>query len=342
MKLPVVCEIDDVSRIGECRRRAKVLGRGIGFSEVDRERIGIAVSEGVSNVLRYADSGYFLAQVDRVGGEEAVTVLIWDQGPGFANVSRCLEDGYSSGKGQGIGLGAMQRQADIFKIHSAAGEGAVVSMTFLAKGKRPPEKQDGTAEWDIFGTAIPLPGEIVSGDAWAAARSGSVAKILLVDGLGHGPKAETAAKAAITYFSENTQLDGHELMHGLHAALRGTRGAVAALADIDRDSGRMRFTGIGNISAKLYSPEKTQHLVSLGGTVGYQIGKVKTFEYDWSEVSVLTLHSDGLSGKCGLKKFPGLFEAPASTIAGRMLSGHRKLSDDCSVVVTKGWHRYAL
>ena len=41
------------------------------------------------------------------------------------------------------------------------------------------------------------PGETVSGDAWQVDWHGSVCRIALVDGLGHGSQAAVAASAAV-------------------------------------------------------------------------------------------------------------------------------------------------
>ena len=64
-------------------------------------------------------------------------------------------------------------------------EGAVV----LARlgGRRTPA---------VDGLALAMAGETASGDAWGTVADGEFTTILLVDGLGHGDDAATAANAA--------------------------------------------------------------------------------------------------------------------------------------------------
>src|SRR3546814_19978178 len=47
----------------------------------------------------------------------------------MTNPGDCLQDGYTTGEGPGIGLGIIRRQSDRFDVFSAAGTGTVVVAT---------------------------------------------------------------------------------------------------------------------------------------------------------------------------------------------------------------------
>lgn len=333
MRLPLQFEIDDQSRIAQCRRRVKAMARTLKFSEVDRERVGIAVTEAVTNVLRHAGRGRFLAQ--RMEGPQGpfLIVLVWDEGPGISNYSRCLEDGYSSAGGQGIGLGAMRRQSDAFEMYSKPKGGLVVSMTFWKRCKSTAELPESGAFRNLFASALPMPGEVESGDAWAVAEVSGVFKILLVDGLGHGTKAAKASSLALNCFKDVAGDPGDSIVKSLNEAMRGSRGAVVAVAEIDPSAEQLRYTGIGNIFGRLLVDGITSQLTSTSGIVGYQMGKVQSFEYDWKKDSMVVLHSDGIGSKWSLSSYPGLGYCQSSTVAGTLLSDYRKYSDDSSIVV---------
>ena len=51
-----------------------------------------------------------------------------DDGPGIADVERALEDGYSTGRGLGLGLPGARRLMDRMFVYSAPGRGTVVEM----------------------------------------------------------------------------------------------------------------------------------------------------------------------------------------------------------------------
>ena len=55
-------------------------------------------------------------------------VRIEDDGPGIANIERALEDGFSTGRGLGLGLPGARRLMDRVIVESAPGQGTGVEM----------------------------------------------------------------------------------------------------------------------------------------------------------------------------------------------------------------------
>src|SRR5690606_19796841 len=112
---------------------------------------------------------------------------------------------------------------------------------------------------------VPKPGETLSGDGWALRRLPDGGRVMVTDGLGHGPAAEEAARAAARAFEAHPTAAPADLMHALHAALRSTRGAAAAVAEIGLAGGQVRYAGVGNISGLLHTEAGTRHMVSHTG-----------------------------------------------------------------------------
>ena len=50
-----------------------------------------------------------------------------DKGPGIADIEQALKDGFTSGKGMGLGLGGAKRLCNEFSIDSKPGEGTKIS-----------------------------------------------------------------------------------------------------------------------------------------------------------------------------------------------------------------------
>src|SRR6185312_14025495 len=98
----------------------------------------------------------------------------------------------------------------------------------------------------VDGIALAMTGESTSGDAWGQVSDGETTTILLADGLGHGDAAAVAAHAAVRELTPG--LDPERLLMRMHGALRPTRGAAAAIAQWNRSTGHVRYTGTGNIA----------------------------------------------------------------------------------------------
>ena len=141
------------------------------------------------------------------------------------------------------------------------------------------------------------------GDAWAVEWRGGHCVILVADGLGHGPDAAAAAMAAVNALRTHPQLAPAELIEFAHGALRSTRGAAMAVADLDLDR-EVRYAGIGNIASVALAPGGNRHMVSHAGIVGHEARKIQEFVYPWSQDSLLVIHSDGLATHWNLINTP--------------------------------------
>ena len=109
----------------------------------------------------------------------------------------------------------------------------------------------------VGGICVAKDGERVAGDAYAVADLGTRVRILVADGLGHGPDAEVAAAKAVRIFEQDNSGALAEVLDAIHRALRSTRGAAVAIAEIDPSRRRLQYVGIGNISG--VDPRPRQH-----------------------------------------------------------------------------------
>ena len=121
----------------------------------------------------------------------------------------------------------------------------------------------------------------------------------------------------------------------MHGALRHTRGAAVAIAEILLSQNLVRFAGIGNISARIITPTGSQNLISHNGIVGMEARKIMEFSYPWPAEGLLIMNSDGVNGHWNFDKYPGLRLRHPAIIAGVLFRDHRRESDDATVVVFK-------
>jgi len=68
---------------------------------------------------------------------------------------------------------------------------------------------------------------------------------------------------------ENVKQGPKAILEKAYPALKNTRGAAAAIAQIDRTQQTVCFAGIGNISGVVVTDRQTRSLVSYNGTVAH-------------------------------------------------------------------------
>ena len=119
-------------RAGEDVVKARQLVRAeavkIGFSLVDQTKVVTAASEIARNTIDYGGGGTMTMDCVRVGARKGLRLVFADKGPGIADISRALEDGYTSGGGLGLGLSGAKRLSSEFDIQSAVGVGTTITL----------------------------------------------------------------------------------------------------------------------------------------------------------------------------------------------------------------------
>ena len=69
-----------------------------------------------------------LAEIVENGARRGVKLVFQDSGPGIADLSLALKDGYTSGGGMGLGLSGSKRLVNEFDIKSEPGQGTTVTI----------------------------------------------------------------------------------------------------------------------------------------------------------------------------------------------------------------------
>ena len=101
----------------------------MGFRLVEQTKIVTASSELARNTLIHGGGGTVRIEALRDAGRRGLRLTFEDKGPGIADVTLALSDGYTSGSGLGLGLGGAKRLSNEFDIASTPGQGTRVSIT---------------------------------------------------------------------------------------------------------------------------------------------------------------------------------------------------------------------
>ena len=112
------------------KRKLKQLGVN---SNVLR-RIAVASYEAELNLIIHSNGGQLKLEIT----PDAIILVSEDSGPGIADLSKAMQEGFSTaneeardlGFGAGMGLPNMKRNADGFEIESEVGKGTRIQMAF--------------------------------------------------------------------------------------------------------------------------------------------------------------------------------------------------------------------
>ena len=116
------------SDVVTARHQGRAIAAMAGFNATELTMIATAISEIARNIVKFAQRGEIEVRIvdeaDRIG----VTVVARDAGPGIRNLSQAMQDGFSTYRGLGLGLGGARRLMDQFEIASEVGVGTTVTM----------------------------------------------------------------------------------------------------------------------------------------------------------------------------------------------------------------------
>jgi anti-sigma regulatory factor (Ser/Thr protein kinase) len=332
--------VHDSTRVRDARVAAEAAATLAGLDSARTAAASLVATELATNLLKHTGGGQLLVEIVPAPAPADARSPVWfvqiaaiDHGPGIADVPAALSDGFSTARSLGAGLGTCRRVADDFALHSLPGRGTVA----LARvGARPRAVVPHGLR--AGGVNVPFGGAETSGDAWAWVRSGDRATLMLADGLGHGPEAARASTAAVDALHASAHLTPAECLRHLDTALKGTRGAAVAVAQVDSGAGLLRFAGIGNIGARLQVGDTWRALLCRPGIVGvHRPGTLREDRMPWAADQLLIMHSDGLPSRWTPPADPGVLSADPAVVAAVTLrdagSAARPVRDDTAVAV---------
>ncbi|MFD1188367.1 anti-sigma regulatory factor [Pontibacter rugosus] len=117
------------------RNRVREYSTKIGMSLVNQTKLITAASELVRNMLKYAGGGHVRLEIISKNAQSGVRLAFVDEGPGIADVSLAMQDGFTTGKSLGLGLPGAKRLVNEFDIVSKCGEGTTVTIIHWKNGR---------------------------------------------------------------------------------------------------------------------------------------------------------------------------------------------------------------
>lgn len=124
-----ILDIRSTFRVKLARMTVQQLTVRLGFGALDRTKFVTATSELARNTLVHGKGGTLtILEIEREG-KVGIRLVFEDTGPGISDIDRALQDGFSTAKSMGLGLGGARRLVDEFDIASTVGMGTKVTIT---------------------------------------------------------------------------------------------------------------------------------------------------------------------------------------------------------------------
>ena len=108
------------------RQAVRTLAASLGFSIVEQTKMVTAASELGRNTLIHGGGGRATIESVERAGRAGLRITFEDEGPGIPDIARAMTDGYTSGKGMGLGLGGSKRLMNEFNLQTTVGAGTKI------------------------------------------------------------------------------------------------------------------------------------------------------------------------------------------------------------------------
>lgn len=189
-------------------------------------------------------------------------------------------------------------------------------------------------DWSV--ASKPVPGQKACGDLHLVKRVKDVELLAVVDGLGHGSEAISAAQCAVDILEQHATDPLVTLVQRCHEALIRTRGVVMTLASVQMEHGMMTWLGVGNVEACLFRAGKhtrsSERVLLRSGVVGYQLPVLYAQVLTLVPGDLLVFATDGI--RAGFTEHLKLADAP-SDIVQSALAQEFKGTDDGLVLAAR-------
>ncbi|MBD1383853.1 serine/threonine protein kinase [Mucilaginibacter rigui] len=323
---------DDRSYFSLIKKEIHRIATEGGINPARINELDLIVAEMTSNLFKYSNDGELLMGVFANGGSPYVELISIDNGPGMVNPARMMQDGISTSNTLGHGLGSMKRLSDTFELYSQIGWGTIV----LSRVYSEPPKVITKPDVIMRPIVVYKPGEKTSGDGFTFKKNDTYLKLMLADGLGHGPEANKAVNEAANAFKVFPDFSPTETIRFIHANIKKTRGAVINIVGYNYEQKVWTSAGVGNIAARFFGHSNFKNQMSYNGIVGHNIpNTMNDQQYLADEYNYLMLCSDGIKTRIDTARYPMITKYDPAILASAIYKDHARRTDDMSVVIAK-------
>ncbi len=190
-------------------------------------------------------------------------------------------------------------------------------------------------EWAV--ADLVQPGQSESGDRSVVLPTGEGGLVAVVDGLGHGAEAASAAKVAVRALERGANRPVVQLFRDCHSSLIGTRGAVISAAAFNARGETMTWLGVGDVEGRLLrgpssASPRMESLLLRGGVVGVHLPTLVSEVVPIHRGDTLIFATDGVRSDFLDAPLPPL---ESQALADYILAHWGTQTDDALVLVVR-------
>ncbi len=176
----------------------------------------------------------------------------------------------------------------------------------------------------------PKEGQTHSGDGVIVFEEENYVRIITVDSLGHGERAQKVVDTVRSLDDDLRHKRQPNLMRYLHGKLRNSRGAAISIADIYKV--KLDWCAVGNVEIK--ADDSSVNPINDPGIVGYKIRKLQQRTFEVGSGTLMIIHSDGISSRFTFEEDVPVHR-DVEYLARFIMNNYRKPKDDATVVVVR-------
>lgn len=198
-----------------------------------------------------------------------------------------------------------------------------------------PEAGPSLLDWGV--ATVSLPGQKESGDLHLVKVCPNGALVAVVDGLGHGAEAATAAKLAVATMEQHSEEPVISILQRCHETLKRTRGAVMSVAFFNSVYHTLSWLGVGNVEGVVLRADAQANpgretILLVGGLVGFQLPTLRATVTTVAPGDTLVFATDGIRNGYAQEV---IREEGPQRIADRICTRYSKGTDDALVLVAR-------
>lgn len=187
---------------------------------------------------------------------------------------------------------------------------------------------------DIGIYSRPYFGERKNGDWAFIVQANEIVFIAIVDGTGHGLKANNVSSIVKRYIKEKWDKDLNLTMKHLHSLLSSTLGAAISLATINLKTAEFEYLGVGNTVCRKIG-KKPMRFISVEGVVGLKMRNPNLQKEVLEEGDILFFYTDGVKDSFNVNNIPNIATHSATYTSKNIVQTYGSQYDDSTCIVIK-------
>lgn len=187
-------------------------------------------------------------------------------------------------------------------------------------------------EYSVY--CVPYQGEPEAGDGYYVAHLGDDLLVVIIDVLGHGPKAASLARIIESKLEQLACKDINWVVSDLHQQLIGSLGAAITVVYFDSESQQAKGIGIGNTLVRQLG-QNYRSFAAQAGIVGELLPTLRPFEFRFEFDETYLFTTDGVKENIDPTEMEFANGKALEYLSSFFVRNYSKPYDDATAIVVR-------